>query len=124
MESVDKSTSGEETAKELDQIVARLQPMFERGGVRRAILFGACARGEPSRRSDIDLLVVQRTDKRWLDRYDAILREVVEAVRGRDVEMLIYTPDELQGMSDTHFVATVLREGKTIYESDEESPPG
>lgn len=112
------------SAEELDQIIARLEAIFERHRVRRAILFGSFARGEPSRRSDVDLLVIQQSNKRWLDRYQGILREVTEAVRGRDVEMLIYTPEELEAMSETHLVAAALREGKTIYESDQESAPG
>ncbi len=64
-----------ETGTELEEIVARLQRIFERHRVRRAILFGSLCRGEPSRRSDVDLLVVQHAKKRWLDRYEGILRE-------------------------------------------------
>ncbi len=110
-----------ETATELDEIVDRLQEIFERRRVRRAILFGSFCRGEPSRRSDIDLLVVQDTKKRWLDRYEGILREVGEAVSGRDVDLLIYTPQELEEVSQRPLIARALREGKLIYESDEES---
>jgi len=111
----------EKTATELQQIISRLRDIFKRRRVRRAILFGSFARGEPSRRSDLDLLVVQQTGKRWLDRYNGILREVGDAVPGRDVDMLIYTPQELEDQCDNPLVARALREGKVIYESDQES---
>jgi len=113
-----------EEAEELEDIIARLRVIFERRRVDRAILFGSFSRGEPSRRSDVDLLVVQRTTKRWLDRYDGILREVSHAVPGRDVDMLIYTPEELEELADRPLVAGALREGKIIYESDEEPTSG
>lgn len=109
---------------EMEEIVARLQEVFERRQILRAIIFGAFARNEASRRSDVDLLVIQRTTERWLDRYDGILQEVSQAVPGRDVDLLIYTPEELARVKDRPLIATALREGKIIYESDEESTPG
>jgi predicted nucleotidyltransferase len=86
----------------------------------RAIVFGSLARGEPSRRSDLDLIVIQKTAKRFLDRYDRLLPEIVQAVPGRDVDLLIYTPEELASLADRPFVATALREGVLIYESKQE----
>lgn len=103
--------------KQWDTLAAQLRPVFERRRILRAIVFGSLARGEASRRSDLDLIVVQDTDKRWLDRYDDLLREIVQAVPGRDVDLLIYTPQELARLTDRPFIATILREGKTIYES-------
>lgn len=67
---------------------------------------------------DFDLIVVQETTKRFLDRYDDLLPALSAAVRGRDVDLLIYTPQEFARMVERPFVARALREGKTIYESD------
>ena len=103
------------------EIAERLRPIFERHRVRRAIVFGSLARGDASRRSDLDLIVVQETDKRFLDRYDDLLPAVTAAVRSREVDLLIYTPQELAQISQRAFIAAALREGKTIYELGEES---
>ncbi len=98
-----------------------LRPIFEKHKVLRAILFGSLARGEASRRSDVDLIIIQETDKRFLDRYNEILMEISQAVPGRDVDLLIYTPEELERMADRPFIARALREGKVLYESEQES---
>jgi predicted nucleotidyltransferase len=105
----------------LDELGAQLRPIFKKHHVLKAIVFGSLARGEASRRSDLDLIVIQSTKKRFLDRYHNFLREVVQAVPGRDVDMLIYTPQELARMAHRPFIATALQEGKIIYESKQES---
>jgi predicted nucleotidyltransferase len=108
----------------LETLASQLRPIFEKHRVLRAIVFGSLGRGEASRRSDLDLIVVQETDKRFLDRYDDLLREIAQMAPGRDVDLLIYTPQELAGMADRPFIATALREGKVIYESEQKSASG
>ncbi len=102
------------------EIGERLRPILRRRGIRRAIVFGSLARGEATRRSDLDLILVWETERRFLDRYDELLAEIARAVPERDVDALIYTPEELARLSGRPFIATALREGKTIYEPDEE----
>jgi len=103
--------------QDLETLASKLQTIFEKHRVLRAIVFGSFGRGEASQHSDLDLIVVQDTQKRFLDRYDELLREIVPAVPGRDVDLLIYTPQELAQMADRPFIRTALREGKVIYES-------
>jgi len=105
----------------LENVAHSLRAIFEKHGVLKAVVFGSFARGEPPRRSDPDILVVQETDRRFLDRYDGIFGEITDAVRGRDVELLIYTPEELERMSDGPFIAGALKEGVVIYESESQS---
>lgn len=107
----------------LPEISAKLAPVFHRHAVRRAIVFGSLARGDESRRSDLDLIVIQETDKRFLDRYDALASEITACVAGRDVDLLIYTERELAQIRDRPLIASALREGKVIYESEQESLP-
>ena len=99
-------------------VAERLAPVFRRYGVCKAILFGSFARGEPSLRSDLDLILVQETEKRFLERYDGLLLDLGKRVPDRDLDVLIYTPEELERMAHRPFVATALREGKVIYESE------
>jgi predicted nucleotidyltransferase len=70
----------------------RLLPVLRRSRVQKAIVFGSFARGEASRHSDLDLILVQQTDRRFLDRYDGLLCELSRAVPERDLDVLIYTP--------------------------------
>jgi predicted nucleotidyltransferase len=106
--------------QELDALTAALRPVFEKHRIRRAIVFGSFARGDVTRRSDVDLLVVQETDKRFIDRYAGLLDDVVGAAGGRAVDLLVYTPAELESLSGRPFVKRILRAGVTIYEPREE----
>jgi predicted nucleotidyltransferase len=108
----------------LETLASELQGIFEKHRVLRAIVFGSFGRGEASRRSDLDLIVIQDTQKRFLDRYDDLLREIVQVISGRDVDLLIYTPQELAQMSHRPLIATALREGKVIYESKQKPLSG
>jgi|SRR5450759_3849754 uncharacterized protein len=102
----------------IEQLRDSLVPVFRRYSILRAILFGSRARGEASRRSDADLILVQRTSKRFLDRYDGILRDLNLALPETAVEALIYTPQEFEQMRSRQFLARALREGVVLYESD------
>jgi predicted nucleotidyltransferase len=92
------------------------RPVFERYGIEKAILFGSLAAGRQSARSDVDLILVQRTCKPYFERFEGILRDLYRAIPGRDIECFIYSPEELAGISHRAFVRKALREGIVIYE--------
>jgi predicted nucleotidyltransferase len=94
-----------------------LTPVLRRYGVLKAIVFGSVARGEPSPHSDVDLILIEQTDKRFLDRYEGLQFDLNNAFPGAAVQMLIYTPEEMEWMQKRRFIAKALREGKVIYES-------
>ena len=100
---------------ELNEMKALLAPVFSEIGVHKAILFGSCARDSETRRSDIDLMIVMPTDKRFFDRYDQF-DAVRELMKGRSIDFLIYTPDELKSISHRRFIRQILHEGLSIYE--------
>ena len=81
----------------------------------KVILFGSSARGDADRYSDIDLVVIKRTDKRFVER-------LVEAARYLDlpvsVDLFVYTPEEFEVMVENAnpFIERVLSEGRIIYE--------
>jgi len=80
----------------------------------RIILFGSRARGEEDEMSDYDLVVVKRTAKPFLER----LKEMVPYIRDFEgaVEVLVYTPEELEGLKDVGLGWVLRREGVTLYE--------
>lgn len=89
----------------IDQLREKLQPILERYQIDQAILFGSLGRGEATRHSDLDLILIQETKKRFFDRYEGIFLEISTAVKDRNVDLLIYTPQELVAISHRPFIA-------------------
>lgn len=108
---------GRDRDRELASLAERLRPVLVAHGFEKAIVFGSVARGTASRRSDLDLILVKRTDERFLDRYGRVLIDLYDAAPEREIEALIYTPEELERMSGRRFLARALHEGRVIYES-------
>ena len=101
----------------IDQIADKARPIFMKYRVEKAILFGSFATGRQSRRSDVDLILIKDTKEPYFQRFDGILRDLYQAIRGRDLEVFIYSPDELQRIAHRKFIQRALEEGKVIYES-------
>jgi len=99
------------------QVVAREGlPVFERYHIEKAILFGSLATGRQNAKSDVDLILVQRTHKPYFERFDGLLQDLYRAIPGRDIECFIYSPEELAEISHRAFIRKVLHEGIVIYE--------
>ena len=102
-------------ASSLDQITSVIIPICQRYAIIKAIVFGSFAVGDVSKRSDLDLMLIMQTDKRFLDRYDGIYKDITDVVEHRSVDLLIYTPAEFDNMQDEPFMRRVVREGVVIY---------
>jgi uncharacterized protein len=107
----------------VDHVRECLAPVLRRHGILKAVVFGSVARGEPSPRSDVDLILVQQTDKRFLDRYEGLELDLHKAFPYATIEALIYTPEEMERMQQRRFIATALRGGKGIYDAAEVAAP-
>lgn len=85
-----------------------------------SIIFGSFARSDFSRKSDIDLIFVEDTEERFIDRiakyYDALKDQKVLKSYGLDV--FVYTPQEYENMkkSENRFILKAIEEGKILYE--------
>src|SRR5437764_13574234 len=80
----------------------------------QVIVFGSLASGRVTETSDLDLLIVKETDKRFFDR----IREVVKTCDyDIGVDFLVYTPEELTEAAMTNpFVRDeILSKGKVVY---------
>ncbi|MFP4029750.1 MAG: nucleotidyltransferase domain-containing protein [Candidatus Brocadiia bacterium] len=106
-----RSQRQDELQRELERIknVLSAQPDVE-----RIIIFGSFARGESGERSDLDILVIQQTDKRFLERVDELYQLILPRL---DVDLLVYTPEEWECIREQrNFGKRIEKEGRTIYE--------
>jgi predicted nucleotidyltransferase len=80
----------------------------------KIILFGSLAHGNYDEHSDIDIILVYRTDKRFMER----LKELYLAWEiPKSVDILAYTPEEFKHMmAENSFVQDSAGTGKVIYE--------
>jgi predicted nucleotidyltransferase len=102
----------ESLESQLSGIRRRLADM----GVQKAILFGSLARGDVTPFSDLDLIIVQDTDARFLDRLEPFYAGLDLRV---DADILVYTPDELAELQTWNpFIQQAMREGEVIYEAE------
>jgi predicted nucleotidyltransferase len=95
-----------------------LDKLKKDGSVDKVILFGSMAGGDVGRTTDIDLIVVKRTDRRFLDR----LEEVYKLVRPKlSTDIFVYTPEEFEAMrASNRFLQSALRRGRILYEAGTE----
>jgi uncharacterized protein len=100
---------------EFESIRTQITPTLRELRVGKAILFGSIPRGTKSRKSDVDILIVVETKERFFDRYQSF-EDIYAKLKGRSVDMLIYTPSELERIAHRPFIRKILSEGKTIYE--------
>jgi uncharacterized protein len=101
--------------KEIAQIRDLLLPVFKASKAKRAYLFGSLSRGTGTSKSDVDLMIVTDTQKRFFDRYDDF-ENIQKILSDRSVDMLIYTSDELSRISHRAFIKDILEQGTILYE--------
>jgi predicted nucleotidyltransferase len=97
--------------RDLRKEVVSIFKMFD---PEKIILFGSHARGREDEDSDIDLILVYRTSKPFLDR----LKELYLAWNiPKPVDILAYTPEEFDRMVEENlFVQEATRHGEILYE--------
>ena len=87
-----------------------------RVGAERALLFGSYARGDADAYSDVDLLIVCPTQRRFLDRHE-LFADVMGAFPSCDLP--VYSPGELDELRERGVVYEALREGIVLYPETE-----
>jgi predicted nucleotidyltransferase len=98
-----------------ESVQAAIRDVAEANGARLAPLFGSYARGTATRRSDVDVIFVEQTSARFLDRLAKYFDPLSERLAA-PVEVFVYTPDEFRRMRDGFFLRRALSEGITVYE--------
>jgi predicted nucleotidyltransferase len=101
----------EKLNKELDRIL----PIIIKIGVEKIILIGSMATGKTHSLSDIDIIIVKKTNKRFLERLDEFYTILMPKVA---VDILVYNPDEFKKMSKNNlFIQYAIEKGQIIYET-------
>jgi predicted nucleotidyltransferase len=97
-------------AGELADRIAALRGALRQFGYERAILFGSAARGDVHEGSDLDVLIVRRTDLPFVERPRALLAALPA---GLAVDAIVSTPEEFARLSrdPRGVVASALAEG-------------
>ena len=98
--------------EELGRIVAVIQDAYD---PEKIVLFGSLATEAVHEWSDIDLLIIKRTDKRPIER----TMEVANLIRPKiGIDLFIYTPEEYDLLLKERyaFILSVQKTGKTVYE--------
>jgi predicted nucleotidyltransferase len=82
----------------------------------KLILFGSVAQGDIHEWSDLDLVVIKKTEQPLLERIEEVLRLIRPKV-GLDV--LVYTPEEVEDLVDERRVFVldeIIYKGAVAYE--------
>ena len=97
----------------LDEIVQKILVVTE---PEKIILFGSYARGDATEESDLDLLIIQESNLPRHKRNTPIRLALMDIFMSKDI--VVYTPEEVDEWKSASmsFIATVLREGKILYE--------
>jgi predicted nucleotidyltransferase len=97
---------------ELNRYLALLAEQYR---PQKVLLFGSVAVDETGEWSDLDLVIIKETNRRFLDR----IKEVMQLLRPRvGVDILVYTPAEFEQLSrERAFVRDeIVGKGKVLYE--------
>lgn len=81
----------------------------------KIILFGSLAKGDYHELSDIDMIVIKKTKKRFLERIGDVL---MLNDTNMCLECFVYTPDEFAKMieEENPFIEEALKSGVVLYE--------
>ena len=108
----------EQRQQQIREIVGWIRDRYQ---PERIVLFGSYAWGEPDRGSDVDLLILKRTDARPLDRRVEVSRLLdIRDPAYPPVETWVITPGELEHAVRIRHPLTrqVMKRGEVLYESD------
>lgn len=78
----------------------------------KIILFGSYAWGKPGLDSDIDFFIIKETDDTR-----QMSRKINRLLFPREtpIDVIVFTPQELEKRKGEFFVADILKKGKTLY---------
>lgn len=97
--------------KIIDRLVKNYKP-------EKIILFGSAVEGRMDKDSDLDIVIIKKTHRRFYDRIGEVLKTVRTITPKPPLDFLVYTPSEFERMrKESYFVKDeVVERGKVLYE--------
>lgn len=95
--------------KVVADIVTQLKPYQPE----KIILFGSYAYGKPHEDSDVDLVIIKKTNEPFLERFKRA-RSLIRTQFA--VDLFIFTPEEFEaGRKNNILMSEIAKKGKVIY---------
>lgn len=81
----------------------------------KIIVFGSYANNTVREWSDVDMVIIKETDRRFLDRIDEVLTLLQPKV---GIDLLVYTPEEFKDLTlkRRFFREEIISRGRVVYE--------
>ena len=102
-----------QTTQEKAEIKAVVKILVSQyGPIEKIVLFGSAARGDADEWSDVDLIVIKNTKKRFVERLVEVPSLPIHA------DVFVYTQKEFDEMRENEnpFIMSALESARTIYE--------
>lgn len=90
-----------------------LQQLSRIPAVQKVILFGSYAARRRDLFTDLDLLVIMNSPLDFVTRCVELARRLQAGVA---LDLLVYTPQEMEQMRDRPFLCHILKTGQVLYE--------
>jgi predicted nucleotidyltransferase len=105
----------EEVKKLLSEVVEKLISKYKPLSI---ILYGSYAYGNPTEDSDIDLLILKKTNKRRVDRFIQVKKIIYNPNNKIPISPLIYNLKELEERLriGDDFIKEIYKKGTILYE--------
>lgn len=83
--------------------------------IKKALLFGSVARNDIGINSDIDLLIIMVPGLSFLDRLVTVYKQLNPQI---SLDLLVYTPEEIEKMKERTFIREIFKEGVVLFEKN------
>lgn len=104
----------EKRRERLEKEFKRILPLIKKEGVEKIILFGSFAESCVHKASDMDLIIIKRTSRRFLERIEEFYKKIKPRC---GLDLLVYTPEEFEKLKEeSPFLKKAVKRGKIIYE--------
>jgi predicted nucleotidyltransferase len=107
-------TRKQQLQNELDRILPIIRDQYQ---PEKVIAYGSFAHGTTHEWSDLDIAIVKKTNRKFLDR----LQDVMMLTRSKiSTEFVVYTPEEFQIMArDNYFIRDeIIKKGTLLYDKN------
>jgi predicted nucleotidyltransferase len=98
----------------INRIIEKIKMYYQ---PEKIIMFGSYAWGKPTKDSDVDLLIVKKTNQKHRQRMLMVRRLVSEENGLVGIDILVYTPQEIKErlkINDS-FISKIFKKGETVY---------